>query len=143
MNALLPIEAEFQETATREEGTTAAAYQATAEARRDRRCHITCWNCQKKGHYQSECRAPRSDSDGKGNKETEHHAIAFMAVGKEVATAGVANAQTDNPLNLLDSVSTMTAAMITHIANATLYLSIGCLTPHAQAQERLHAVRGD
>jgi len=42
MNALLPIEAEVQETATREEGTTAAAYQATAEARRDRRCHITC-----------------------------------------------------------------------------------------------------
>lgn len=41
MNALLPIEAEVQETATREDGTTAAAYQATAEARRVRRCHIT------------------------------------------------------------------------------------------------------
>jgi len=39
--------------------------------------------------------------------------------------AGVAKAQTDNPLNLLDSVSTVTAAMITHIANATLYLETG------------------
>jgi len=94
--ALLPIEAELGEATTKEEGVTAAAYQASqarTDARRERRRNIVCWNCNKRGNYQSECRSARAEENKEGNAP-DTKAVVFMATGI-MATAGVANAHGD------------------------------------------------
>jgi len=121
MTALLPLEAVYHEAIPKDEGTSAAAYMAGKPTRKDRCRSITCWNCQKKGHYQSEYRSARAEEgdDGKGGESTETKSFVFMVTGGELATVGIAKGGT--PTGLAHASSTV----VTNIANATIFLHSG------------------
>jgi len=98
MAALLPVDAGIGEKMHNDEGAKSVAYlagqAARNEARKERRKHITCWSCNKKGHYQSECRSAREEGADLGSTKP----VVFMVTGQRKVATGVATTNEDEEL---------------------------------------------